>query len=197
MQRWTAVAFLVLVASSVGVLWLGRTGGKGGPQTTGSATVAADAAPPGDAASAPPTDAGAAPEEEAGALDEPGRVFPTTDAGATLLNGEAPPPLPADAPKAVTFGVILVQYRGAQGAPPKARSREEALALVKELAVEAKQDFKAAVKKGDKGSVENAGKIQRGYLEPAPEYVLFSLAKDAVSDPVDTPRGFWIAKRID
>ena len=39
------------------------------------------------------------------------------------------------------------------------------------------------------------GKISRGFLEPAPEFVLFSLAKDGVSDPVDTPRGFWIVKR--
>ncbi len=34
-------------------------------------------------------------------------------------------------------------------------------------------------------------------LEPAPEYVLFSLPKDGVSDPVDTPRGFWIVHRIE
>jgi len=27
--------------------------------------------------------------------------------------------------------------------------------------------------------------------------VLFTLPKNGVSDPVDTPRGFWIARRIE
>ena len=108
-----------------------------------------------------------------------------------------PPPLAGDTPKTVTFGVILVEYRGAQGAKPNARTRDEALELAKQLAADAKQDFKAAVAKGDPGSKENLGKIPRGFLEPAPEYTLFSLAKDGVSDPVETPRGFWIIKRIE
>ena len=95
------------------------------------------------------------------------------------------------------FGVILVTYKGAQGAPPNARSREAALELAKQIAVDAKQDFKAAVGKGDKGSDANMGRMPRGVLEPAPEYVLFSLPKDGVSDPVDTPRGFWIVHRIE
>ncbi|HVY47897.1 MAG TPA: peptidylprolyl isomerase, partial [Minicystis sp.] len=148
-----------------------------------------------------PTDAGATtvasaqPEDPGSPIDTP--LGSATDAGTTLLTGEAPPPLPADAPKSVTFGVILVQYRGAQGAPPNARSRDAALELAKQIAADAKQDFKAAVAKGDKGSAENMGKMTRGFLEPAPEYVLFSLKKDDVSDPVDTPRGFWIVKRIE
>ena len=49
-----------------------------------------------------------------------------SDAGATLLNGTAPPALGADAPKSVVFGVILVAYKGAQGAPPNARTRDAA-----------------------------------------------------------------------
>jgi len=77
------------------------------------------------------------------------------------------------------------------------RTRDEALTLAKQIAEEAKTDFKAALAKGDKGSMENAGRIQRGFLEPAPEYVLFSLPKGGVSDPVDTPRGFWIVHRIE
>ena len=41
--------------------------------------------------------------------------------------------------------------------------------------------------------------MPRGMLEPAPEYVLFSLPKDGVSEPVDTPRGFHrqSVKRMD
>ena len=119
------------------------------------------------------------------------------DAGGTLITGEAAPGLPPDAPKSVVFGVILVQYRGAQGAPPATRPRDEALKLAQEIAVAAKEDFKAAVSRGDKGSLENAGRLPRGVLEPAPEYVLFSLPKGGVSDPVDTPRGYWIVHRIE
>jgi hypothetical protein len=120
-----------------------------------------------------------------------------SDAGATLLDGAAPPGLPADAPKSVVFGVILIQYKGAQGAPTNARTREAALELASQLAAEAKTDFKAALQKGDKGSLDNAGRMPRGMLEPAPEYVLFSLPKDGISDPVDTPRGYWIVHRIE
>jgi hypothetical protein len=115
------------------------------------------------------------------------------------MNGSAPPALATDAPKSVIFGVILIQYKGAQGAPPKAPSREEALERAKKAAADAKTDFKAALATyGDKGlSLENAGRMPRGMLEAAPEYVLFSLPKDGVSDVVDTPRGFWIVHRIE
>ena len=63
----------------------------------------------------------------------------------------------------MTFGVILVEYRGAQGAKPNARTRDEALELAKQLAEDAKQDFKAAGRQGRPGSKENLGKIARGY----------------------------------
>jgi parvulin-like peptidyl-prolyl isomerase len=69
--------------------------------------------------------------------------------------------------------------------------------LAKELLPEAKTDFKAAVAKGDKGSQDNLGRIPRGFLEPAPEYVLFSLGKGEIGGPIDTPRGYWIVQRIE
>lgn len=162
------------------------------------ALAAADAGTDGDAG------AGGSAADDAGDLDggapaseDGGEPEGPSDAGTTLLDGEAPPQLTTDAPKQVTFGVILVTYKGAQAAPPTARSREEALALAQKLAEEAKTDFKATVAKGDKGSMENAGRMPRGMLEPAPEFVLFSLPKGGVSDPVDTPRGFWIMQRIE
>jgi hypothetical protein len=195
MQRWTAIAFVALFLASIAFV-IAKVGGSEAPSA--SADAGADAAD---------TDAG--PEDASTTAEDPD-ADPTgvgiegpvvTDGGSgvgrKLLSGEEPPPLGPDAPKSVVFGVILIQYRGAQGAPANARTRDEALELAKKLAADAAQDFKATVGKGDKGSMENAGRIPRGVLEPAPEYVLFSLAKEGVSGPVDTPRGFWIVQRIE
>jgi hypothetical protein len=195
MQKWSALVFAAVVAAFVAALFLSRpprTGTGTGPSASASASAgpAADAGAPSDAGTPGSSDAGAP------AIDEPGDPN-ASDAGATLIDGSKAPGLAGDAPKTVTFGVILVQYRGAQFAPANARGKEAALELAKTLAAEAKKDFKATVAKGDKGSQENVGKIQRGFLEPAPEFVLFSLPKDGVSDPVDTPRGYWIVHRIE
>jgi hypothetical protein len=179
------------------VIVSGRPGKGTPPAGTATAEAARDAGP--DAAAAARHDGGDGGEgagpEEAPALPESSLGNP--DAGATLLDGATPPALAGGAPKSVAFGVILVEYKGAQGASPNARSKEAALELAKQLAAEAKTDFKAAVARGDKGSMENAGHMPRGMLEPAPEFVLFSLPKDGVSDPVDTPRGYWIVRRIE
>jgi len=213
MQKWTAVVFALLPVAAVAVI----VGERSTPSVAAhTSTVAADAGPPADAGTGAPTapqDAGK-PDAAARAADggesapapagdeqpvDPLGVFGygASDAGTTLPDGTVPPALTATAPKSVVFGVILVQYKGAQGAPANARSREEALKLANQIAADAKTDFKAAVAKGDKGSMDNAGRMPRGMLEPAPEYVLFSLPKDGVSEPVDTPRGFWIVKRIE
>lgn len=200
MQKWTALFFatLVLGALALVIFPADRRGGSVG-------SVAADAGAS-DAAEAGVVDPDAATTDADTPAEPSGEIDPAqqADAGGTLLlSGEAPPGLATDAPKSVVFGVVLVTYRGAQGAPgtarvpATARSREAALELAKELAELAKTDFKAAVAKGDKGSMENAGRLPRGVLEPAPEYVLFSLPKGGVSEPVDTPRGYWIVQRIE
>jgi hypothetical protein len=195
MPKWFALAFAALVIAAMGVI-VGQRAERGGTATATAHDAGTDAADAGSAAAH--ADAGDAGEAPPGSGDEPaGESSSASDAGATLLDGAAPPGLAADAPKSVVFGVILIQYKGAQGAPANARSREEALALATQLAADAKTDFKAALAKGDKGSLDNAGRMPRGMLEPAPEYVLFSLPKDGVSDPVDTPRGFWIVHRIE
>jgi hypothetical protein len=160
-----------------------------GPSDAGARDASASTAG-GDAGDVPAT----APSEDP--MGD-GHEIPQSDAGATLPNGTLAPTLGAEAPKAVVFGVILVTYKGAQGAPTNARPRDKAQEVATQLAGEAKTDFKAALAKGDKGSLENAGRMPRGMLEPAPEYVLFTLPKDGVSDPVDTPRGFWIIHRIE
>ena len=199
MQRWTAIVFAALTAVFIGAVFLARAGGPrtaaGGPGL--AADAGADAARDASPASPAATDAGELPE----LLEDPQLAGSTNDAGSTLLSGEVPPGLAQDAPKSVVFGVILVQYKGAQGAPPNAKSREAALELAQQLAKDAKQDFKATAAKAKQLPEvvveENAGRMPRGMLERAPEYVLFSLPKDGVSDPVDTPRGFWIARRIE
>jgi hypothetical protein len=106
------------------------------------------------------------------------------------------PALASGAPKQVVFGVALVWYRGAQSAPGGARSREEASTLAASIAEEAKKDFAAAVKRADMG-FENAGAIQRTVLEPQAEALLFSLGVGEVGGPVDSPRGFYVFRRIE
>jgi len=121
--------------------------------------------------------------------------------GVAMPDGTPVPPLPFSAPREVRFGVVLVSYSGAQpsagGGKPAARSRVEARALAAKLLVTAQQEFHAAVQQGDAGSSDDVGRVRRGVLEPAPEYVLFTLAVDSVAGPVDTPRGFWIVKRLE
>lgn len=192
MQKWTAALFAALMLGAVALVVTGA--GHRGPKAAPALDAGVDGSAQGGTAPRADLDAGSADADaSSGSAGEDDAV----DAGGALLTGEAPPPLPADAPKQVSFGVILVTYRGAQGAPPTARSREQALELAQQIAAIAKTDFKAAVAKGDKGSADNMGHISRGYLEPAPEYVLFSLPKGGASEPVDTPRGFWIVRRIE
>ena len=106
-------------------------------------------------------------------------------------------PLPPGSPRRVRFGIVLVQYDGAEGADPKARSKAEARTMADKLAAEAKTDFHGAVQQGDSGSADDVGFVQRGVLETGPEYALFTLPVGGVSDVLDTPRGFWIAKRLE
>lgn len=202
MHKWTAILFAALVIGAGALVVLPNV-----RHETPKPSAASDAGAP-DAGPAEPTDGGEV-SEDGGTPGEPTGETPDptqqADAGGTLLlSGESAPALPADAPKSVVFGVVLVTYRGAQGLPgaPRlpatVRTREAALELAKQIAELAKTDFKAAVAKGDKpGSMDNAGRIPRGVLEPAPEYVLFSLPKGGTSEPVDTPRGYWIVQRIE
>jgi hypothetical protein len=122
-------------------------------------------------------------------------------AGGTMFDGSPVPMLPMDAPRTVRFGVVLVSYDGAQPSPAATRQatrpKADARALAVKLAATAKQDFHAAVQQGDGGSSDDIGRVKLGILEPAPEYVLFTLPIDGVGGPVDTPRGYWIVKRLE
>ena len=121
--------------------------------------------------------------------------------GGVLFDGSPVPGLPLNAPRVAHFGVVLVSYAGAQpsasGGRPPSRSRADAKALAVKLAASAHEDFHAAVQQGDSGSADDLGTVKLGVLEPAPEYVLFTLPVGGVGGPVDTPRGYWIVKRLE
>jgi hypothetical protein len=182
MQRWTAPVFVLLFAGLLALL------------------VFKAMAPTKSAAAVPASSAQTAPSAVASATVQqpPTEEDPTSDSfqPAGIVPAGSASPLPADAPKSVTFGVILVSYRGAEFAAKDARSKPEALEKANTLLAEAQKNFDEAVKKGDRGSTADAGKIPRGILEPAVEYPLFMLKKGEIfGTPIDTPRGYWIVRR--
>ena len=206
MQRW--VTLLVGLAVVVFAVWLVARDFKPprpighDPSPPPAASALADGGPPMFALG----DAGAVLTDSDGGpllLDDL-LAAPRLDAGtgATMLDGSPVPPLPPTVPRQVRFGVVLVSYAGAQpsaagGSRPSTRSKAEARAIADRLALAAATDFHGAVQQGDGGSSDDVGRVKLGVLEPAPEYVLFTLGLDAVGGPVDTPRGYWIVKRLE
>ena len=129
---------------------------------------------------------------------EPVPAVEIPEGGFHLADGTPVAPLGRGAPRHVRFGVVLVAYEGSEGAPEKgARHRSDALSLATKLADEARGDFGATVHRGDSGSTVDVGEVSRGVLEPASEAVLFALPVGGVSGVIDTPRGFWIVKRLE
>ncbi len=193
MQRWTSVAFGLFFAAAVVIVVLQAGSPAHLAAPAPSAAPSASAAP---AAGPDDADAGA-PEPSAGDGGS-GDASSEHAAFALLPDGKPAPRLPATAPKTVDFGAILFSYRGAELAPKTAPTRQEALERARGVVEEAKKDFGEAAKKGDRGSTAEAGRIPRGVLEPALEYLLFTLPKSSVYDePIDTPRGWWIVRRND
>ena len=191
-QRTIGLGALFLILVAVAAAWARIPHDQPAAAPTPSATVARAAT----SVSAAPTPS-AAPAAAASA-DSEDKEEPTAEGFDTLPDGRKAPPVPTSAPQEVTFGVIVFAYQGAQFAPPSARTKDQAKQKAIAAAAEAKHDFSAAVVKGDHGSTSNAGRMPRGMLEPAAEYVLFTLSKGQVADePVDTPRGYWVLRRID
>jgi hypothetical protein len=204
-QRWVStvvglgailLAFWVVVHNFKAPKAIGHGTGEGASDDAGTAAVIADA--------------GAA-SPEAGPLFLGDLVVreprPDGGVGGTLPDGTPVPPLPLSAPRQVRFGVVLVSYADAQPSVaglsegrmlrPSTRSKADAHALALKLLSTAEQDFHAAVQQGDAGSADDVGRVKLGILEPAPEYVLFTLRVGSVAGPVDTPRGYWIVKRLE
>jgi hypothetical protein len=103
--------------------------------------------------------------------------------------------MPSSAPRHVKIGVVLVTFAGAEGAPPGARNKREALTMAERLVSEARADFHHAVSAGDPGSANDIGRLPRGVLDPHTEVAVFALASGEVSEVLETPRGYWIVKR--
>lgn len=190
MQRSKTIALGLLVVVAIAILVLVSRSSK--PKAASTAP-SASAAPSASVVVAPPAPSGSAAEL---ALGEP--VEGESVGFDILPDGKKAPPLPESAPQSVSFGVVVFSYAGAElsttGARTKDQAREKALAAV----ADAKSDFSKAVARGDRGSTANAGRIPRGVLEPAAEYVLFTLPKGEISPaPVDTPRGYWVVRRND
>jgi PPIC-type PPIASE domain len=114
-----------------------------------------------------------------------------------MQDGSPVPALPADAPKRVRLGVALFRFAGAEGSTPRDRSREAAESAAAEALKSAQEGFRRAIAKGDPGSNEDIGWIPRGVLEKRVEHAVFSLkAGELGGGPVETPRGFWVVRRI-
>jgi PPIC-type PPIASE domain len=194
MQRTTSVTLgLLAVATLAAALVLGlrpkRTPEPASAPRASASAPATSSASVAPSASAAPKPAGA---EEAEATAEPG----VTDGFENFPDGGKVPELPASAPARIGFGAVVFTYRGAQGAPSDARTREEAKKRAAEVIELASKDFAAAVAKGDRGSTTDAGRVPRGVIEPPIEYVLFTLEKGKVHpEPVDTPKGYWVVRR--
>lgn len=179
---------LLFVAAVVGIVMASR-------QPAVEASIASASA----SASAPPPSA---------SIENPVRTDPVEpmDAGVdsanssafrVLADGGPVPALPDDAPKRVQLGVVLFQYSGAQGAPSNSRTKDAARSKALDTIELAKKDFDEAVKLGDPGSLSNAGDLPRNVLEPVIEYTVFRLEPGEVHpEPLDTPRGYWIVRRL-
>jgi len=195
MQRWLTILLGVLaVALALVVAYK-----SGASHSTTVREELVDAGPPAEAAAVAKADAETKDLDSIAdlATGMPDQRPSGSGPGWRLPDGRVPPPLPADAPKQVHIGVILMVFAGSQGAPPGARSKAEALSLAEKLAADAKNDFHAGVIRGDSGSADDVGHIPRGILEAGTEYVAFTMPVGAVSDPLETPRGYWIIKRLD
>jgi hypothetical protein len=197
MHRWIPALFFLALTGAVIVLFSVEPAKARAPQApsaapAGEPILALDSKAPAVVATLeapPPAPSGPLGELPALPKENPG-------AGATFLDGSTPEPLPKSAPSTVRFAVMLVTYRGAEQADQQPRTREQALTLAKKLAEEAKTDFLEAGKRADV-LVPDAGTLQQGVLEPAPQALLFGSEVGSVSGPVDSPRGFYVFKRLE
>jgi hypothetical protein len=191
-QRWSSIAVAAATIALAGYLTIESTNAK--PRKDPTATDAGA-----DASSAAATSTlDASTPASGGDIDA---SLPVVDLDAGLTSPFAlaldAAPLATGGPRTVKVGVVLVSWQGAENAGTNTRPKADAMTKAQELAALAKTDFRRAVTQGDPGSSEDIGRIPRGTLDPRTESVLFMLPSGEVSDVIETPRGFWIVKRLD
>jgi hypothetical protein len=197
MHRWIPALFFLALVGAVGVVLTVEPAKGRSPQISAPSAepiLAIDSRAPAAVGTLQPLPAVPIPSGPIAELPPLPKENP--GAGATFLDGSTPEPLPKSAPSAVRFGVMLVSYRGAEQADQQPRTREQALSLAKKLAEDARADFIEAGKRADV-FMPDAGILQQGVLEPAPQALLFGSEVGAVSGPVDSPRGFYVFKRLE
>lgn len=187
-QRWLSI--LVGLAVVALAAWMTVEGMSPHPIRKDTEAGVAAAAASASSASAPDAAASASAADASSDLDA-GLFLPA------ISLGDASITLGSGAPRQVKLGLILVTYQGAEGAPSNARSKADARAIADRLGQEAKSDFHHAVASGDSGSSDDIGRIPRGVLDPRTEASVFALSSGEVSEVLETPKGFWIVKRID
>lgn len=180
--------------------WASILAGAGIVAVVGWMTVEAQSAPPLNKKDAPAaTSVSAASSSAVPRADAEAPPAAEIDGGLflpTLTLGDAAV-MPSNAPRSVKIGVVLVAFAGAEGAPPTARSKKDARTVADRLSADARTDFHQAVTGGDPGSADDIGRLPRGVLDPSTEVAVFALPPGEVSDVLETPRGYWIVKRIE
>lgn len=120
-----------------------------------------------------------------------------------MEDGSTVPPLAEDAPKRVRLAVLVVGFDGTQGFSipgfsERHRTKDEALELARSVHQLAQTDLKKALEKADRGSRDDIGFLPRGILERRIEHQVFGLRKgDFAPEPLETPRGYWVVKRLE
>lgn len=192
---WVGLASVAVLLGLGAMAWPGvkRPASPQQPSASASASAAPDSGAPTDGGLELEFDASLALAAAELSEDDPLLAY---SGWSTWPDGGAVAPLPATAPIAVRFGAVLFPYAGAEFAPPDAPTRDVALKEAEAVVDVARQDFKQALKLGHGGG-EDLGLMHRGILEPPVEYALFTLKIGAVyPHPVDTPRGYWVIRRV-
>lgn len=191
-QRWASIVVGALVIGLVGWMTVEGLNPSGRPTRRNSDSDAASPASSSMLTSTATADASASMGTATADLDA-GLFMPTLSLG----DGGPVTAMPSSAPRSVKLGVVLVTWAGAEGAPSNARSKKDAQTIAERLGAEARTDFHHAVTGGDPGSADDIGRLPRGVLDPHTEVAVFGLASGEVSDVLETPRGYWIVKRVD